>query len=84
MIMGLEAGIGFFSLLAAICWIRSACVKLPTVTAGTGWDGSAPSAALQRQGKWNRYAALSAGLAALCQVVELVLIHANISIGPLQ
>jgi len=52
---------------------------------GTTWEGKGPyPEALRRQARWNRFAALSAGLAALTQVIELVAVHANVSIGPLQ
>ena len=81
----MEALVAFFSLLAAAFWMRSAAVKLPNMTENTTWAGTGEfPEALKRQAKWNRLAASFAALAALSQVVEIVLEHAQVAIGPLQ
>ena len=72
----LEIIIGLFWLLAAVFWFIAASVRdfaagvLPTF--------------IERQAKWNRSAAVCAGLAAIAQLIELVVSHADVGIGPLQ
>jgi hypothetical protein len=72
----LEIIIGLFWLLAAVLWFIAASVRdsaagvLPTF--------------IERQAKWNRSAAVCAGLAAIAQLIELVVSHADVGIGPLQ
>jgi hypothetical protein len=85
MVAVLEALIGLFLMLAAAAWLRAASVRLPKIAQDTtSTETEALPDALHRQAKWNRYAALCAGLAALAQVVELVAIHADVALGPLQ
>lgn len=72
----LEIVIGLFWLGAAGLWFAAAAIRTP--------EPNALAKPLQRQRKWNRLAALCAGLAAITQFAELVLAHAAVSIGPLQ
>jgi hypothetical protein len=68
-----QATVCFMSVLAGIFWVKSATVKLPSVTT-TQWDGGgAFPTALAKQCKWNAYAAWSAASAALFQVLSFFL-----------
>jgi len=68
----LELVIGFLWFMAAALWFVAACIRAPAL----------PDL-LRRQGRWNRLAALCAGLAAITQAIELILSHATVLIGPL-
>jgi hypothetical protein len=69
----LQAIICVMSGLAGIFWVKSATVKLPSVTS-TQYDGEgAFAAALAKQGKWNTRAAWSAAIATLFQVLTFLL-----------
>ena len=69
-----QALVVIFSLLAAGFWTKSAGVPIPNVTAGTNWDGSGPFPdALKEQASWNRYAALSAAVAAIVQAIQFLI-----------
>jgi hypothetical protein len=69
----LQAIVCVMSVLAGIFWVKSAMVKLPSVTT-TQWDGGgAFPAALAEQCKWNACAAWSAAIAALFQVLSFLL-----------
>jgi hypothetical protein len=72
----LEIIIGVFWLLAAALWFVAASVRASTA--------GALSAFIERQAKWNRLAAVCAGLAAMAQLIELAVSHADVGIGPLQ
>lgn len=65
-----EITIAFLWLVAAALWFVAASHRRAD-----------PVELLRRQGKWNRFAALCAGLAATTQVIELVLSHAVVTIG---
>jgi hypothetical protein len=75
-----EGAIGAFWIVAAAAWIRLAFIRLPS-----SMDGNIADArrALDSQLRWSRFAALSAGLAALIQAIEIGLIRADVDIGPL-
>jgi hypothetical protein len=69
----LQALVVMFSLLAGGFWAKSAGVPIPNVTAGTSWGGSGPFPdALKEQARWNRYAAISAAIAAVVQAVQFL------------
>ena len=72
----LEIIIGVFWLLAAALWFVAASVRASAA--------GALSAFIERQAKWNRLAAVCAGLAAMAQLIELAVSHADVGIGPLQ
>ncbi len=69
----LQAIVCVMSVLAGIFWVKSATVKLPSVTSTQYDGGGAFPAALAKQGKWNAYAAWCAAIAALFQVLSFVL-----------
>ena len=72
----LEIIIGLFWLLAAVLWFIAASVRAPAARARSPF--------IERQAKWNRAAAVCTGLAAIAQLIELVVSHADVEIGPLQ
>jgi hypothetical protein len=66
---------GVFAVSAALLWFRSATVRTPT-----GYplglkikEQSELSKAVAQQSWWSAWAALSAGLAAICQVVAAMI-----------
>jgi len=66
----LQALVVIFSLLAGGFWAKSAAIDLPNITENTTWAGTgAYPDAVKAQAKWNRYAALSAAVAAVFQAI---------------
>jgi len=79
----------FFGFISAILWIKSSCVKLPYKEKKDRF-GLIPSSitdededgtiidvleTAKEQTKWNKWAALAAGLAAFSQVIATVIPH---------
>jgi hypothetical protein len=68
----LQATVAIASFAAGGFWVKSASVRLPSV-ATTHWDGGgAFPAALAEQCRWNAYAAWSAAVAALFQILAMM------------
>lgn len=61
-----------FAFIAAVLWFMSAAGDLPQSI--TYWDATPPNdpfyAALQASVRWSRWAAVAAGISALCTVVN--------------
>ena len=68
----LQALVAIASFAAGGFWVRSASVKLPSVTTTQHDGGGAFPATLAEQCRWNAYAAWSAAVAALFQVLALL------------
>ena len=61
------------SLVAGICWVKSATVKIPNMTENTTWGGrGAFPDALAEQSRWNARAAWAAALAAVFQAIVFI------------
>ena len=72
----LQSLIVLFSLMAGGFWTKSAMVKLPNMMENTTWAGTgAFPDALQSQAKWNRFAAVSAAIAAAAQAALFLIGH---------
>ena len=70
----LPAGVCLFTALAAICWLRSATVKIPNITENLAWSGTGKFPdALRAQAKWNTCGAWAASAAAFLQTMAFAL-----------
>lgn len=69
----LQALVVIFSLLAGGFWTKSASIPLPNIVESLTLDGSgAYPDALSLQARWNKYAAISAALAAVFQALLFI------------
>ena len=61
------------SMVAGICWVKSAIVKVPNMTENTTWEGKgAFPDALAEQSRWNARAAWAAAVAAAFQAIVFI------------
>ena len=69
----LQWGCAVASIVAAICWVKSATVELPNMTENTTWEGKgAFPDALKLQSLWNARAAKFAAVAAFFQGLQFI------------
>jgi hypothetical protein len=69
----LQCAIIVASMVAGICWVKSATVKIPNMTENLTWEGKgAFPDALAEQSRWNARAAWAAAVAAAFQVIVFI------------